>query len=350
MAPHRRASESHTHARALSAISARNNSISSNNSTFGGSGILPSRAERWAGTIRNHIRHFERDGLRRTFWNRRTFGTNAQTGGRSYFAQLWDRLRRMPELLLVEYEDPVDPNSPWNDGGNNEHDSSDTSDLLDEDGQQASRPSADKSARRASRKPQGHFRRTKRLLDRARRTLGVSRAALVLLILLLVLGIYESTKLGSIASRRSLYQNPLSLKINTRDPFKTLLQAGIDVQHPLASSAELAKLAVSNPKIPTSAQIPSSTQGKVTAIVLNWKRTDNLVVILAHLCAFTNTIFSNVIVWNNNPDTFLTHESFAASRCPKGKLRIHNSPGNLLFMARFMACSLAETPYVSGAS
>ena len=36
----------------------------------------------------------------------------------------------------------------------------------------------------------------------------------------------------------------------------------------------------------------------------------------------------------------------AAAQCPKYKLRIYNSPGNLLFMARYMACVQADTPHV----
>lgn len=304
MAPHRRASESHSHARVLSAINARN-SISSNNPAEAGSTNAPSRADRWAGTVRNQLRRLERDGLRRTIWNRRAFGTNAPTG-QSYLAQMWDRLRRAPELLLVEYEDPVDPNSSWYEGGGDGHESSDTSDLLDDDGQAG--PSTSRPARRPSRKAAGHYKRTRRFLDRTRRALGVSRAALVLLMLLLLLGIYESTRIGTVSSRRSLHQNPMSLKVNAKDPFKTLLQAGIDIEHANIPIAESRRGGVVNPKMTAVAEMPSLAQAKVTAIVLNWKRTDNLVVILAHLCIFTSTIFSSVHVWNNNPDTFLNHE------------------------------------------
>lgn len=34
---------------------------------------------------------------------------------------------------------------------------------------------------------------------------------------------------------------------------------------------------------------------------------------------------------------------FEASRCPVSKLRIYNSPTNLLFVSRFLACSTAST-------
>lgn len=311
MSPHRRASESHSHARVLSAINARNSSISVTSAAAlagaaGAGDAALSRSERWAATVRNQLRHIERDGLRRTFWNRRAFGTNAP-GAQGYLGRIWDRIRRVPELLLVEYEDPVDPNSPWYEGGaEGEHESSDTSDLLDDDGQPASL--TQKTARKVSRKNQSNKTKLRRIIDRTRRTLGVSRAGLVLLLLLLLLGIYESTKLGSASSRRSLYQNPLSLKINIQDPFKTLLQAGIDVERPAAPFAEPSKMVTGNPKMPAAADLPSVKQAKITAVVLNWKRTDNLVVILAHLCSFTDSIFSSVYVWNNNPDIHLTHE------------------------------------------
>lgn len=38
-------------------------------------------------------------------------------------------------------------------------------------------------------------------------------------------------------------------------------------------------------------------------------------------------------------------QTFAASKCPASKLRIYNSPRNLLFFARFLACAQSDTPY-----
>ncbi|KAK4048899.1 hypothetical protein OIV83_004455 [Microbotryomycetes sp. JL201] len=81
----------------------------------------------------------------------------------------------------------------------------------------------------------------------------------------------------------------------------------------------------------------------VTAIVLHWKRTDNVVVIVASLCQYT--FFDTVVVWNNNPDIHLTREMFKASRCPASRLRIYNSPRNMLFVARYLACAQASTPH-----
>lgn len=325
-----------------------------------------SRSARWAATVKNQLRHIERDGLRRTFWagSTRPLG-NAPQGSQSNFGKTWDRIRRIPELLLVEYEDPVDAQSSWYNGGN-EHESSDTSDLLDDAGPAG--PNPRHASRRQHRRRQSHLRRINRLINRTRRTLGISRAALFLLLALLFLGVYESTKRGSgLPNHHSSAHIPLSLNIDTDDPFRTLLQAGIDVRKPAIPMSAVASQAVGVPQTPnTAAEVRPRGRAKVAAILLNWKRLDNLAVILAHLCSLSDTVFDTIHVWNNNPDTFLTQQvrfynvifddlcpayivqqSFASSQCPKGRLRIHNSQGNLLFMSRYIACALADTPYVS---
>ena len=38
-------------------------------------------------------------------------------------------------------------------------------------------------------------------------------------------------------------------------------------------------------------------------------------------------------------------QDFRDTGCPRAKLRIHNSPENLYFQARFLACRAVETPY-----
>ncbi|GAA6009552.1 hypothetical protein JCM11491_003601 [Sporobolomyces phaffii] len=84
-------------------------------------------------------------------------------------------------------------------------------------------------------------------------------------------------------------------------------------------------------------------KGDVTAVLLHWKRTDNLRILVAHLCQYN--FIATVKVWNNNPDIVLTPDTFSASQCPPSKLRIHNSPRNLLFLARHLACAGATTPF-----
>lgn len=41
----------------------------------------------------------------------------------------------------------------------------------------------------------------------------------------------------------------------------------------------------------------------------------------------------------------LRSQSLKAAKCPADKLRIYNSPRNMLFVARYLACTHAETPY-----
>ncbi|RPD82179.1 hypothetical protein L226DRAFT_497325 [Lentinus tigrinus ALCF2SS1-7] len=83
----------------------------------------------------------------------------------------------------------------------------------------------------------------------------------------------------------------------------------------------------------------------VTAVILNWSRFPNVMLITSLLCApWLNGTIAEVFIWNNNPRR-LTYEDMKNTGCPKSKLRIHNAPANLLFQARFMACAQADTPY-----
>ncbi|KAF4604851.1 hypothetical protein EYR40_003633 [Pleurotus pulmonarius] len=83
----------------------------------------------------------------------------------------------------------------------------------------------------------------------------------------------------------------------------------------------------------------------VTAILLNWSRFPNVVKIASVLCdPNLDTVIQNVTVWNNNP-TPLGIADFADANCPSGKLHIYNSPTNVLFQARYIACEQAATPY-----
>ncbi|KAJ7667816.1 hypothetical protein DFH06DRAFT_1039798 [Mycena polygramma] len=85
------------------------------------------------------------------------------------------------------------------------------------------------------------------------------------------------------------------------------------------------------------------SQPDVTAVLLNWVRLPNVVQIVSVLCGpALDGVVKEIVVWNNNRLRPLTYEDFAI--CPQ-KLRIHNSPENLYFQARFIACSNASTPY-----
>ncbi|KAJ7095204.1 hypothetical protein B0H15DRAFT_881063 [Mycena belliarum] len=83
----------------------------------------------------------------------------------------------------------------------------------------------------------------------------------------------------------------------------------------------------------------------VTAILLNWARLDNVVQIVTGLCEETlATVIKEVVVFNNNYSQPLLDEDFVTCNCSH-RLRIHNSPENLYFQARFIACSNASTAY-----
>lgn len=160
------------------------------------------------------------------------------------------------------------------------------------------------------RRDKTHLRRVGKAFDRTRRALGISRSGLVLLLLLLLLGIYESVKSVSSSFSGSHSGMPLvypRLRINSKKPFKTLAQAGITLPSTTSQqgmSSKQTPVEAANAKVAlASVQAP-----RTTAILLSWKRLDNLVVVLAHLCAYTGSMFDTVQVWNNNPDVFLTQE------------------------------------------
>ncbi|KAI0783308.1 hypothetical protein C8Q75DRAFT_795483 [Abortiporus biennis] len=91
--------------------------------------------------------------------------------------------------------------------------------------------------------------------------------------------------------------------------------------------------------------IPSraASQPDTTAVILNWSRFPNILLISSLLCSpVLNDIISEVFIWNNNPKP-ISYEDFKQTGCPTHKLRIHNSPENIYFQARFIACAQANT-------
>lgn len=108
----------------------------------------------------------------------------------------------------------------------------------------------------------------------------------------------------------------------------------------------------------------STATPNVTAVILNWSRFPNIVLIASLLCGpWLKGTISEVFIWNNSP-RHITYEvcisfqfplfarqltrnpqEMKNTGCPRSKLRIHNAPANLLFQARFMACAQASTPY-----
>ncbi|ORZ15420.1 hypothetical protein BCR41DRAFT_422220 [Lobosporangium transversale] len=83
---------------------------------------------------------------------------------------------------------------------------------------------------------------------------------------------------------------------------------------------------------------PTEGTNMTTAILLNWSRLDSLKEIVDHLCP--HIMFKEIMIWNNKVDIHLEEKMF---NCPK--VRVFNSPNNMFFVARYMACAMASSPY-----
>lgn len=103
-----------------------------------------------------------------------------------------------------------------------------------------------------------------------------------------------------------------------------------------------------------------------TAVILNWARFPNVLLIASLLCGpWLEDTIAGVVIWNNSP-RMLTFEVSAFTLvlstsqitlvpdrvedmkhtgCPKDKLYINNAPGNAYFQGRFLGCAAAKTPY-----
>ncbi|KAH9837249.1 uncharacterized protein C8Q71DRAFT_757421 [Rhodofomes roseus] len=82
-----------------------------------------------------------------------------------------------------------------------------------------------------------------------------------------------------------------------------------------------------------------------TAVILNWARFPNVLLITSLLCGpWLQDTIAGVVIWNNSP-RILTYEDLKHTGCPKDKLYIHNAPGNAYFQGRFLGCAAAKTPY-----
>lgn len=129
----------------------------------------------------------------------------------------------------------------------------------------------------------------------------LSRTGYVVLLCLFLLGLRE---VFSLSTPKRIPHN--SIKIGRgRDPFAVLRDFAPATSRAAAQGLPghdriwKTDLAAVDPVV-------AGEQGDTTAIVLHWKRTDNVEVIVAHLCQYS--FFLHVTVWNNNPDVFLTRE------------------------------------------
>ncbi|KAG0041867.1 hypothetical protein BGZ83_001206 [Gryganskiella cystojenkinii] len=83
---------------------------------------------------------------------------------------------------------------------------------------------------------------------------------------------------------------------------------------------------------------PTEGADMMTAVLLNWSRLDSLKEIVEHLCP--HFMFKEIMIWNNKVDIHLEEKMFGCN-----KVRVFNSPSNMFFVARYMACAMASAPY-----
>jgi hypothetical protein len=89
------------------------------------------------------------------------------------------------------------------------------------------------------------------------------------------------------------------------------------------------------PAVPVRSRLPAPLPG-VTAVLLSWKRRENLLAVVDQLQ--NTTWVKEVLVWNNNPDLPLFPVFFGNLSVP---LRVHNSPVNIKDEAKYRGCAMA---------
>ncbi|KAF9916203.1 hypothetical protein BX616_004339, partial [Lobosporangium transversale] len=79
-----------------------------------------------------------------------------------------------------------------------------------------------------------------------------------------------------------------------------------------------------------------------TAVLLGWKRTQGLKLIVSYLVRYP--FIKQIIVWNNNRDIKLSRRDFEMdpSYGPLPELQVYNAAENLHDFAKYMSCSLAK--------
>lgn len=83
-----------------------------------------------------------------------------------------------------------------------------------------------------------------------------------------------------------------------------------------------------------------------TAVLLNWARFPNTLLITSLLCGpWLEDTIAEVVIWNNSPRQLSYEQDLKITGCRRSKLRIINAPGNMYFQGRFLACAGASTPY-----
>ncbi|GAA6004003.1 uncharacterized protein JCM10292_000647, partial [Rhodotorula paludigena] len=259
---------------------------------------------RWKATIATHVAKIQREGWRRGLFGKARLSTRSGPAGQGGAqVALFRALHVLGALFIAHEEAPAQ---------GKEH--------LHADGDLATPGTP--GGRRA----------------RQNRIPPLSRFGQLVVLALFLLGMREM--LGPSRTAPARRRGPA--RVRGRDPYDVLR----DFEAPTTRYAttlpgleQLWKTSATS----TDAYIDATEAGDTAAVVLHWKRTENVGVILAHLCQYT--FFDTILVWNNNPEITLTPQTFAKSRCPASELRIYNSPRNLFFLARYLACAQSSSPY-----
>lgn len=122
-----------------------------------------------------------------------------------------------------------------------------------------------------------------------RRQLGISRFAVALLLLLLFFGLNEVLRGGDVHRRKGRPSEPVLTTRWVHSP-RTLLRT----------------LHLPKPPSPRPLTPEQRDELNTTAIVLTYQRRSNVLVVASHLCQYTDSIFRDVLIWNNDPLRSLT--------------------------------------------
>ncbi|CAF5007034.1 unnamed protein product, partial [Rotaria sp. Silwood1] len=79
----------------------------------------------------------------------------------------------------------------------------------------------------------------------------------------------------------------------------------------------------------------------ISAILLHWKRSESTAKAADYLLAAN--LFKEIIVWNNNPNIYLTKTTLKTNNHSLDSIRIINSKENLKDEAKYRACAEAKT-------
>ena len=95
--------------------------------------------------------------------------------------------------------------------------------------------------------------------------------------------------------------------------------------------------------LPSNSLAPGiTTETGASAVLILWKRNSTLAGIVKHITS--HSWVKEIVIWNNNPETIIRHNFIVSLLHPQSQARVKviNSPQNMLFLARFLACEMAS--------